>query len=38
MIGVLAQPRMIMTQLPFPEAFRESVRQNLKNATLIYGF
>ncbi|MGO9094820.1 MAG: RIP metalloprotease RseP [Bryobacteraceae bacterium] len=38
MIGVLAQPRMIMTQLPFPEALRESVQQNLKNATLIYQF
>jgi regulator of sigma E protease len=38
MIGVLPQPLTIMTQLPFPEALRESVRQNLKNATMIYQF
>ncbi|MGC9973368.1 MAG: RIP metalloprotease RseP [Bryobacteraceae bacterium] len=38
MIGVLPQPRVIMTQLSFAEAFRESVGQNLKNATLIYQF
>jgi regulator of sigma E protease len=38
MIGVLPQPRMVMTQLSFPEAFRESVSQNLKSATLIYQF
>ncbi len=38
MIGVLPQPRMIMTQLSFPAAFRESVSQNLKSATLIYQF
>ncbi len=36
MIGVLAQPRMIMTQLPFPEALRESVRLNMESATLLY--
>ncbi len=38
MIGVLPQPRMIMTQLSFPDAIRESVRQNVKSATLIYQF
>jgi regulator of sigma E protease len=38
MIGVLPQPRMVMTQLAFPAALRESVQQNLKNATLIYQF
>jgi regulator of sigma E protease len=38
MIGVLPQPRVIMTKLPFLDAFRESVQQNLKSATLIYQF
>jgi regulator of sigma E protease len=38
MIGVLPQPRMIMTQLSFPDALRESISQNLKSATLIYQF
>jgi len=38
MIGVLPQPRVIMTQLPFVQALRESAQQNLKNATLIYQF
>jgi regulator of sigma E protease len=38
MIGVLPQPRVIMTQLPFAQALRESAQQNLKNATLIYQF
>jgi regulator of sigma E protease len=37
-IGVFLQPRMIMTRLSFPEAIHESVRQNLKSATLIYQF
>jgi regulator of sigma E protease len=38
MIGVLPQARTVMTQLAFPDALRESVRQNLKSATLIYQF
>ncbi len=38
MIGVQLEPRVIMTKLPLPEAFVESVRQNTKNATLIYSF
>ncbi len=38
MIGVLPQPRMVMTQLSFPEAIQESVRQNVKSATLIFQF
>lgn len=38
MIGVEPSHRMISTRLSFPEAFRESVRQNLKNATMIYQF
>jgi regulator of sigma E protease len=38
MIGLLPQPRVIMIQLPFAQALRESAQQNLKNATLIYQF
>jgi regulator of sigma E protease len=38
MIGVLPQPRMIITQLSFPDALSESVSQNMKSATLIYQF
>lgn len=38
MIGVLPQARMVMTQLSLPDAFRESVRQNIKGATLIFQF
>ncbi|HOQ44976.1 MAG TPA: RIP metalloprotease RseP [Bryobacteraceae bacterium] len=38
MIGVLPQPHMVMTQLAFPDALRESISQNLKSATLIYQF
>ncbi len=37
-IGVFLQPRIVMVQLPFPEALRESVQQNLKNATLLFQF
>jgi regulator of sigma E protease len=36
MIGVQLEPGYVITQLPFPEAVRESVSQNLKSATLIY--
>lgn len=38
LIGVGPSRRMITTRLSFPDAFRESVRQNLKNATMIYQF
>ncbi len=37
-IGVLLQSRVIMTKLAFPAALDESIRQNLKSATLIYQF
>jgi regulator of sigma E protease len=36
MIGVYLQPRLIVIQLSFPEALRESVRHNLRNAGLMY--
>jgi len=36
MIGVYLQPRLIVIQLSFPEALRESVRHNVRNAGLIY--
>jgi len=36
MIGVQLEPRMEMTRLAFPVALRESVRQNVKSAGLIY--
>jgi|SRR6185312_631025 len=36
MIGALPQMRTIVTQLPFPQAVRESVRQNIKGAALFY--
>jgi regulator of sigma E protease len=38
MIGVQLDPRVVITQLGFPEALRESVRQNAKGASLIYQF
>lgn len=38
MIGVQLDRRVINTQLTFPEAVRESVRQNVKSASLIYQF
>jgi len=38
MIGVEPSHRVILTRLAFPEALRESVRQNLKHATLIFRF
>ena len=38
LIGVFPRPRMIMTQLAFPEALWESLQQNKKYATLIYSF
>lgn len=38
MIGVQLDRRVINTQLSFPEAMRESVRQNVKSASLIYQF
>ena len=38
MIGVTIQPKMIVTQLAFPEALRESVQQNFKSAAVIYKF
>ena len=36
MIGVQLEPRLEMTSLSFPDAVRESVRQNYKSAGLIY--
>src|SRR6476469_2916370 len=36
MIGVELARRVVITKLSFPEALRESVRQNVKSATLIY--
>lgn len=36
MIGVQLEPRMEITKLAFPDAFRESIRQNVKSAGLIY--
>ena len=36
MIGVHFQSRVVMTKLPLPQAFRESLRQNVKYAGLIY--
>ena len=36
MIGVGADRRMVYAQLPLPEAISESVRQNVRGATLIY--
>jgi regulator of sigma E protease len=38
MIGVFPDYRVVLTQLPFPQALAESVRQNVKSATLIYQF
>jgi len=38
MIGVHLERPVIITQLPFPDALRESVRQNIKSASLIYQF
>ncbi len=38
MIGISMRPRAVMIRLAFPDALRESVRQNLKSATLIYQF
>ncbi len=38
LIGVFPRPRMIITQLAFPDALRESLQQNKKYATLIYSF
>ena len=38
LIGVKLKPKVEIVSLPFPQAFRESMRQNLKSATFIYGF
>ena len=38
MIGVEPSHRLVVTRLPLLEAFRESVRQNVKHATLIFRF
>ncbi len=38
MIGVQLERRVIITKLSFPEALTESVRRNVKGASLIYGF
>lgn len=38
MIGVQLERPLVITQLAFPEALRESVRQNIKGASLIYQF
>ncbi len=36
MIGVQLKPGLVYTKLPFPEALKESLRQNTKMATMIY--
>lgn len=38
MIGVQLEPRVVITQLPLHQAFGESIRQNMRSATLIYQF
>jgi regulator of sigma E protease len=38
MVGVGPRPLTITTSLALPEAFRESIRQNLKGGTLIFQF
>ncbi|MBI1895420.1 MAG: RIP metalloprotease RseP [Acidobacteria bacterium] len=38
MLGVQLEPRVVFVKLPLPEAIRESVQQNIDNATLIYQF
>jgi regulator of sigma E protease len=38
MLGVQLERPVVITQLPFPEAFRESIRQNVRGASLIFGF
>ncbi len=38
LIGVKLQPKVVLVSLPFPQALRESVRENAKNATFIYQF
>jgi regulator of sigma E protease len=38
MIGVQLERPVVITQLSFPEAVRESVRQNVRGASLIFGF
>ena len=38
MIGVQLERRVIITQLSFPEALQESVKQNVKGASLIFQF
>jgi len=38
MIGVLLQPKLVFVKLPLPQALVESVRQNAKSTTFIYGF
>lgn len=37
-IGVLLQQRMIITQLPFPQAVAASVDENVKSASMVYKF
>jgi regulator of sigma E protease len=38
MIGVLLQPQVVVSQLPFGEALTESVKNNVRGATLIFSF
>lgn len=38
MIGVQLERPIVITQLSFPDALRESVRQNVKGASMIYQF
>lgn len=38
LIGVQVTSKMVITQLPFPDALRESVKDNVKSAGLIYKF
>jgi regulator of sigma E protease len=38
MIGVQLERPIVITQLSFPDALRESVRQNIKGASMIYQF
>lgn len=38
MLGVGLEPRVVFTRLSLPAALAESVRQNVRNATLVYQF
>lgn len=38
MIGVTLEPRLVLTQLPLPQAFAQSIRHNVRSASLIFQF